>query len=67
MPATGTPEPDGLTYQDALNVFRSIRQSGRKIIGFDIVELAPVEGIHHTNLTCARLAYKLLNYAFNEL
>lgn len=67
MPTTGTPEPDGLSYQDALNIFRRIRQTGRKIIGFDIVELAPVEGVHHTNLTCARLAYKLLNYAFYDL
>ncbi|OGU61564.1 MAG: agmatinase [Ignavibacteria bacterium GWF2_33_9] len=67
MPTTGTPEPDGMTYQDALNIFRAIRIAGKKIIGFDVVELAPVEGINHTNLTCARLVYKLLNYAFYDL
>lgn len=64
MPTTGTPEPDGISYRDALEIFREIRNQGKKIIGFDVVELAPVEGVHHTNLTCARLVYKLLNYAF---
>lgn len=67
MPTTGTPEPDGISYKDALNIFREIRFQKKRIIGFDIVELAPIEGIHHTNLTCARLVYKLLNYAFSEL
>ena len=66
MPTTGTPEPDGLSYRDALNIFAQIRKQNKKIIGFDIVELAPVDGIHHTNLTCARLVYKLLNFAFFE-
>jgi len=37
---------------------------GKKIIGFDVVELAPMEGLHHPNLTTARLIYKLLNFAF---
>lgn len=64
MPTTGTPEPDGISYCDALDIFREIVNQGKKIIGFDVVELAPVEGIHHTNLTCARLVYKLLNYTF---
>lgn len=64
MPTTGTPEPDGISYRDSLNIFREIVNQGKKIIGFDVVELAPVEGIHHTNLTCARLVYKLLNYTF---
>ena len=64
MPTTGTPEPDGISYRDALDIFREIKKQGKMIIGFDVVELAPVEGIHHTNLTCARLVYKLLNYAF---
>lgn len=64
MPTTGTPEPDGISYRDSLDIFREIVNQGKKIIGFDVVELAPVEGIHHTNLTCARLVYKLLNYTF---
>lgn len=63
MPTTGTPEPDGLSYSDVLQILAEINNSNKKIIGFDLVELAPVDGIHHTNLTCARLVYKILNYA----
>ncbi len=64
MPATGTPEPDGFLYNETLDIFREINKSGKKIIGFDVVELAPIPGLHHPNLTTSRLVYKLLNYAF---
>ncbi len=64
MPATGTPEPDGFFYNETLEVFREIRRQGKKIIGFDIVELSPINGLHHPNLTAARLVYKILNFAF---
>jgi agmatinase len=64
IPATGTPEPDGFLYNETLNIFREIRKSGKKIIGLDVVELAPMESLHHPNLTTARLVYKILNYAF---
>ncbi len=64
MPATGTPEPDGFIYSETLDIFREIRKQGKKIIGFDVVELAPMEGLHHPNLTTARLVYKMLNFAF---
>ena len=61
MPATGTPEPDGFLYNDAINIFREIKKSGKKIIGLDVVELAPVDLLHHCDLTTARLIYKILN------
>jgi agmatinase len=64
IPATGTPEPDGFLYNETLNIFREIRKMGKKIIGLDVVELAPMESLHHPNLTTARLIYKILNYAF---
>ena len=66
MPSTGTPEPDGFFYNETLEVFREINKQKKKIIGFDVVELAPIETLHHANLTTARLVYKLLNYAFNR-
>jgi agmatinase len=65
MPATGTPEPDGFLYAETLNVFRELRAAGKNIIGFDVVELAPVDGLSHPNLTTARLVYKMLNFAFS--
>jgi agmatinase len=64
MPATGTPEPNGFFWEETMNVFRTIRASRKKIVGFDVVELAPVKGLHHPNLTTAKLVYKMLNYAF---
>lgn len=66
MPATGTPEPDGFLYSETLDVFRTLVMSGRKIVGFDVVELAPMKGLSHPNLLTARLVYKMLNYAFAE-
>lgn len=64
LPSTGTPEPDGFLYNETLEIFREIRRQGKKIIGFDIVELAPVEGVTHPDILAARLLYKLLNYTF---
>jgi agmatinase len=61
MPATGTPEPDGFLYNDAINIFREIKKRGKKLVGLDVVELAPVELLHHCDLTTARLIYKILN------
>jgi len=63
MPATGTPEPNGFLWAETMDIFNEIRMSGKRIIGFDVVELAPMNELTHPNLTVARLAYKLLNYA----
>jgi agmatinase len=64
MPSTGTPEPDGFSYAEALDLLRAMMLAGKKIIGFDIVELAPVEGVSHPDILTARLLYKMLNIAF---
>lgn len=44
MPATGTPVPGGLGYQSLDIAERTL--SGRDVLGFDVVELAPVPGMH---------------------
>ena len=41
IPETGTPEPGGLGWYQALDMIESIAESGRRIVGFDVVELAP--------------------------
>ncbi len=64
MPATGTPEPGGLSWYDALRMLRKI-SANASIVGCDIMELAPIEGIVHPNFTCAKLAYKLMSLARN--
>lgn len=63
MPSTGTPEPDGLLYSETLDVIRAVVASGRRIVGLDIVELAPDAQTPHADLTTARLLYKILNLA----
>ncbi len=64
MPSTGTPEPDGFFYSETLDIFREMLKMGKRIIGFDVVELAPAKGVHHPDITAARLVYKLLNFAY---
>ncbi len=62
MPAVGTPEPGGLSWQEALNVLWAASRRSR-IVGFDVMELAPAEGPAHAAFTAARLTYKLIGYA----
>lgn len=63
MPSTGTPEPNGLYWAETMELLRRVGEH-RKIVGFDVVELAPVKGVTHPDLTAARLTYKMMNYAF---
>jgi agmatinase len=62
MPATGTPTPGGLTYAKALAVVREACKAGN-VVGADLVELAPIEGLHACDYTAAAIAYKILSYA----
>ena len=62
MPATGTPEPNGLQWNVVMDFIRRIGRK-KKIVGFDVVELAPMKGLHHPDLTTAKLVSRILNYA----
>ncbi len=64
MPATGTPVPGGLSYLQALAVLRRAAGAGT-IVGADVVELAPIPGLHHCDFTAAAVAYKLMSYALS--
>ncbi len=59
MPATGTPEPGGLGFWEALELVR-LGLAGRVAIGFDVPELAPLPGLHAADYTAARLAYEIM-------
>lgn len=63
MPATGTPEPGGLFWWDVMACLEALRDSGANIIGADVVELAPLSGLHACDFLTAKLVYKLLSYA----
>jgi agmatinase len=62
MPSTGTPEPGGIPYEEALAILKRASQVA-EIVGADIVELAPIKGMHAPDFVAARLAYKILAYA----
>ncbi len=59
MPATGTPVPGGLMWYSALFMLREIA-ANHEIVGCDVVELAPIKGLHHADFTAAKLVQKLM-------
>ncbi len=62
MPATGTPSPGGLFWYQAMQILE-VCLKGRRLIGFDVVELAPIEGLHHADFTAAKLVHMLMGLA----
>ena len=64
MPSTGTPEPGGLLWNETLDLLKMVF-SNSNVMGCDIVELAPKEGIHAPDFMAAKLFYKLLSYKYN--
>ena len=63
MPATGTPEPGGLFWDETLNIIK-IATKNSNIVGADINELSPIKGFNSYNFLVAKLAYKILSYKF---
>lgn len=64
MPATGTPEPGGMTYYQVTNYLKQVFKQ-KEVVGFDIVELAPIKGLKHPQFLAAKLYYQLLSYKFH--
>ena len=65
MAAVGTPEPGGLGWWEALTILRAVAER-RRIVGFDVVELAPAEGPEACAYTAAKLVYKIIAYATHD-
>jgi len=65
MPATGTPEPGGLSWYEGLALLRKVIEK-RNVVGWDIVELSPMGGNVAPNFLCAKLIYKMLAYKFGK-
>jgi len=63
MPATGTPEPGGLLWEDVLPIIKKVCEMSN-IVGADINELAPIKNFDSYNFLVAKLAYKILAYTF---
>jgi agmatinase len=65
MPATGTPEPGGLSWYELLSLLRAVI-TARTVVGCDLVELSPLAGVAAPNFLCAKLVYKILTYRFTK-
>ena len=63
MPATGTPEPGGLLWDETLKIIK-IAAKNSNIVGSDINELSPIKGFNSYNFLVAKLAYKIISYTF---
>lgn len=62
VPGTGTPEPGGLTWYQVVELFRSVA-SHKKIVGADLVELAPLANQPAGDFLATKLAYKIIGLA----
>lgn len=61
LPSTGTPEPGGIDWYRATRLLRAVARR-RRIVGFDVVELAPVDGHPASDFLAAKLTYRMLGY-----
>ena len=63
MPATGTPEPGGLFWDETINIIKIATKSSN-IVGADVNELSPIKGFDTYNFLAAKLVYKIISYVF---
>ena len=63
MPATGTPEPGGMFWDEALDIIHAACQA-TEIVGADVNELAPIPGYHACDFLAAKLVFKILGLTF---
>lgn len=61
VPSVGTPEPGGFYWDETLRLFKKLSEK-RNVVGFDVVELSPVDGHPASDYFAAKLVYKMLNY-----
>jgi len=63
MPATGTPEPGGLFWDETIKIIKIAAQTSN-IVGADVNELSPIKGFNSYNFLAAKLVYKIISYSF---
>ncbi len=61
MPGTGTPQPGGFQWYDALRLFKAVC-ANKKVVGVDLVEVSPVKGSNISEFNAAKLVYRLMGY-----
>lgn len=65
MPSTGTPEPDGLSYRQVMDLLRTVIKN-HQVIGLDVVELCPNESNKAPDFLAAKLIYQFLSMNFHK-
>jgi agmatinase len=65
MPAVGTPEPEGLFFENVLEIVKKIAKE-KEILGFDVAELSPIPGFFAPNYLAAKLISKILTIIFEK-
>lgn len=65
MPATGTPSPGGLNWRETQFILEACCRD-HPLIGMDVVELAPIAGLHHADFTAAKLVHLLMALAWQQ-
>ena len=63
MPSTGTPEPGGPEYFEIIHFLRDVIRE-KNVVGFDVVELCPVQRNKVPDFIAAKIIYQLLSYRF---
>jgi N1-aminopropylagmatine ureohydrolase len=59
MPAVGTPEPDGMSWRQVLDIVESVALH-KHVVGFDLMEFCPGEGPGSCAFLLAKLAYRFI-------
>jgi agmatinase len=61
IPGTGTPQPGGFMWYEALALFKAVCQN-KKVAAVDVVETAPLKGNPISEFNVAKLIYRLMGY-----
>jgi len=60
IPAVGTPEPDGLSWQEVISAFEFVF-SNKQVLAMDFVELCPRDGDETSNFVSAKIVYEAIS------
>jgi agmatinase len=61
VPGTGTPEPGGLDWYEASDLIGAVAKA-KRIVGFDVVELAPLPANVASDFLAARMTYRMIGH-----
>jgi len=61
LPGTGTPEPGGLEWYETNDLIAAVAAK-KRVVGFDVVELAPLAGSVASDFLAARVTYRMIGH-----